>query len=307
MPGGLATLQWAVTVVMYAAAAVCAGASLSALWLAPASAGWAAARRPALRRCALAAGVLALLAAIAVLWLESAAMADVPIAEAAPAVGMMLGSTHYGHAWVLGTVALACVIGLLFWMPRRPVAALTALALFWFARSTVSHAAGDNGLLPVLVDWLHLALASLWLGEVVIAGTLVLPGPQPASAADRRERARYVMALSGMATAALAGILATGLFSAWQRIDGIGELFGSDYGRTLLAKVAVVACAVLLGGFNRFFVMRGWVAAEAGGRLASPHLQRRFRLVLRTEALVLCAALVLAILLAATSPGGDGA
>lgn len=312
MGGGFATLQCAVTVLMYAGAALGAGAGLAALWLSRGSGAWAAARLPALRRCALAACALALLASAAVLWLESAAMAEVPLAEAAPAVRLMLASTHYGHAWALGTAALACASALLMLTPRRstrtwPIAPMTALAVFWFARSTVSHAAGDCGLLPVIVDWVHLALVSAWLGEVCIAGLLVLPGPQAASATDRRDRARYVMALSRTATVALAGILATGLFSTWQRIDGISELLGSAYGRTLLAKVAVVACAVLLGAFNRFFVMPGWVAEESAGAPAPPCLGRRFGLVLRVEALVLCAVLVLAILLAATPPGSSAA
>lgn len=312
MGGGFATLQCAVTVLMYAGAALGAGAGLSALWLSRSSGAWAAARLPALRRCTLAACALALLASAAVLWLESAAMAEVPAAEAAPAVRLMLVSTHYGHAWSLGTAALTCAGVLPLLMPRRraratAVVALSALAVFWLARSSVSHAAGDGGLLPVIVDWVHLALVSAWLGEVCIAGLLVLPGPQAASATDRRDRARYVMALSSTATVALSGILATGLFSTWQRIDDIGELFGSAYGRTLLAKVAVVACAVLLGAFNRFFVMPGWVAEESAGALAPPCLGRRFGLVLRVEALVLCAVLVLAILLAATPPGSSAA
>lgn len=312
MEAGLATLQHGATVLLYVAAAVGIGASMSSLWIGRGGSVWAAARLPALHRCTLGACVLALLASVAVLCLEAATMAEVPLAEAAPAVRLMLVSTHYGAAWGVGTAALAFASALLLLVPRHfvrgwAIGTTAALAVFWFARSMVSHAAGDGDLsMAVVANWLHLGLISLWVGEVLVAGLVVLPGASPETGAARRDRAAYVKALSNSATLALAGVAATGLFSTWQRIDGVNGLFASPYGRTLLAKLAVVGLAVLLGGFNRFFVMPGWLAAETAGRTAAPLLARRFKLVLKVEGLVLFAALVLAVLLASTAPGGDG-
>lgn len=295
-------LQDGATVVLYAAAAAALGACMAALWIARGHSDWAAGRLPALHRCALGACVLALLTSVAVLVLESASMAEVPLSEAAPAVRLMLFSTHYGAAWSAGAAALVFASGLLLLLPRPAVrtwavGTTAALAVFWFSRSMVSHAAGDGDLrAAVFVDWIHLGLVSLWTGEVFIAALLVLPGSRPGTQGAGRERAAYMRNLSNSATLALAGIVATGVFSAWHRVDTIAALAGSAYGRTLLAKLAVVGLAVLLGAFNRFFVMPGVLAAE------TPHLARRFKLVLQVEAAVLFAALILAVLLAATPP-----
>lgn len=308
MDDAFATVQRCVTVVLYLAAALAIGASMSALWLHRRRSDWAVERLPRLRACALAACAVALLASVCVLVLESAAMAEVPLADAGPAVKLMLLSTHYGAAWTIGAVALAiaCGIGLLAPKPAAQtwaIGTLLALAVFSFSRSMVSHASGSGDLsLPVVADWIHLGLACLWLGEVVIAGLVVLRGAMPRSDDARRDRASYISSLSGWATLALAGVLATGLFGAWRQLGSIDELWNGVYGRTLLAKLAVVALAVALGGINRFLVMPGWLALETMGRAAPPLPAQRFRLVLRIEALVLLSALTLAVLLASTAP-----
>lgn len=302
------TVQRVASVLMYLAAALAAGASVAAVWIARGRSHWSAGRLPAIGRCALAGPGIALLASAAVLWLESAAMAEVPLAEAAGAVQSMLTETHYGAAWMVGAAALAVAFALNLFMPRRLVRYTSAgtglaLAVFWYTRSMTSHAASEGDFsLPLIVDWLHLALISLWVGEVIVAGVATLAGDGPGSEGDRRDRAAYVASLSSSATLALAGIFATGLFGIWHNLGSVANLLGNPYGLALLAKLATVGLAVLLGGFNRFFVMPPWVSAESAGAPVGPALPRRFRLVLQAEAFVLVAALALAVVLAATSP-----
>jgi putative copper resistance protein D len=308
MTGDFSTVQCGATVVLFLAAALAAGAGISTLWLSRSGSHWAAERIPGLRRCALAGAAVALLATLAVLCLESAAMAEVPLAQAAPAVVAMLRSTHYGAVCCVGAVTLAGAVVLNLVMPQRlsrytAMGTLAALAVFWYTRSIVSHAASDGDLSLLLVaDWVHLILVSLWLGEVFVAGLMIMRGAAPEREDDRRSRADYIAALSSSASLGLAGIFATGLFGAWHNLGTIGDLVGNAYGNTLLAKLAVVGIAALLGGFNRFLVMPAWLACETAGLPAPASLPRRFRLVLHVEALVLLSAMILAVVLAATSP-----
>jgi len=307
---GLETVQHLVTALLNLAVAVLAGASVSRLWLGRDASRWAAVRRDPIRKAAAAAGVAALLANLAWLWLEAAAMAEVPVTQAAGAAWAMLSSTHLGFAGCIGTIALVLALGPAFVRDGRsakpPLLTLAALAAFWYTRSMVSHAASDGDLsVRLLADWVHLGLISLWLGEVIVSAGVMSRTAGGMGGADRRARAAYVASLSSSATFALAGIFATGLYAAWRSLGGFDKLTGNAYANTLVAKLLLVGLAALLGGFNRFAVMPPWLACESAGEAAPAHFPIRFRRILLTEALVLMAAVVAAAWLASTSPPGD--
>jgi putative copper resistance protein D len=309
-------LQWAqlvATVVLNLAVAVLTGASVSAMWLLGSASQWAAGTVKRLRDVALAAVTAALAADLAMLWIEAAAMAEVPITEAAPAAYTALTATHYGYAWAIGMCALVVAAGAtaIRWKTEHARAAgvirLLAIGLFWYSRSMVSHAAANgDASWAVAADWLHLVLISLWVGGVLVAGLIALRASPGTARADRLAGARYVEALSASATVALAGIVITGIFSAWRGLGSLDNATGNPYASTLLFKLALVACAAMLGGANRFFVMPGLIAQLRGTVHASPTLQRRFALILQIEAIALFAALVLASILSSTSPPTAG-
>lgn len=306
----LQTAQRLCTAVLNLAAAALAGACVARLWLGREASAWAAARQGRVRQAALAGAVLALAADLLLLWLESAAMAEVPLSAAGSATWTMLRSTHLGMAWLIGAFGLAVAAAgagaRADAHPGPARLALAALAVFWYTRSVVSHAASEGDLsLPVLADWLHQGLISLWVGEVLLAGAVMLREADVMSAADRRARAAYVASLSDSATLALAGIFATGLYASWRDLGGLANLFGNPYGAALVAKLLLVGVAVLLGGFNRFFVMPPWLAREAAGQPAPAQLPARFRRILGIEAVVLLAVVGAAAWLASTSPPGE--
>lgn len=299
------------TVALNLALALAVGAGLAALWLAAGTSNWAwaqLARCRALQLVAIAAGMLSM---CALLLLVAASMAEVPIGEAGQAVRTLLAQSHFGMAWLVGmgalaAAALAAAIGTpLRW--RRGLAWLNlfAIAAFFYTRSMVSHAAADGDLNPAIVaDWFHLCLVSAWVGVVFIAAFGTLAGPPPLE--GREDAARYIGKLSLCATLALAGIGATGLFGAWHNLGSLANAAGSDYGKVLAAKLALVALAVVLGGYNRFIAMPA-LLRELGntGERDLPTLPA-FKLVLRIEAVVLLAVLACAALLSATAPPAAG-
>ncbi|KQV36866.1 copper resistance D family protein [Massilia sp. Root335] len=306
----LQTVQRLVTALLNLSVAVLMGASVARSWLDRDASDWAAARRQPVRNAAIGAAVVALAASAAWLWLESAAMAEVPVTQAGSAVWTMLSATHLGLACCVGMAGLAVAMaGALLRDGRSRLAVLltpAALAVFWYTRSMVSHAASDGDFsVRLLADWVHLGLISLWVGEVAVAGAIILRAPGNMASTDRRARAAYVVSLSNSATFALTGIFATGVYAVWRSIGGWADLVGNPYGNTLVAKVLVVGLAAALGGFNRFFVMAPWLAHESAGRAVPGVLPARFKRVLRIEALLLLAAVVLAAWLASTSPPGE--
>lgn len=301
--------QLAATVALNLAVALVMGASVSTAWLRAARCSWSACHIVRLRAAALAAVGAALVSYIALLWLEAAAMAEVPIGSAAPAVRLVLTATHYGFAWTIGICALAAlaIVTVLRWRQKHVRAAdlvrLLALGVFLYSRSIVSHAgAGGDLSWAVAADWLHLILISLWVGEVLIAGLLTLRHPAGSIAEERLERARYIQALSNSATIALVGILVTGLVSAWRGLGSLENATGNPYATTLLIKLALVASAAMLGGVNRLLVMPPLLDALRSTAGTSTATERRFALVLQIEGVVLVAALIVAAVLSSTSP-----
>ncbi len=143
-------MQVAATALLNLALALLLGTSMAQLWLRNRASPWAAAQLPVLRKLAIGALAAAMLADTMILALEAASMADVPVAQAGPAIGAALGATHYGLAWQLGMGALLAVAltAVVRWSPRlamtMAMARLAALGVFFYSRSIVSHA-GASG------------------------------------------------------------------------------------------------------------------------------------------------------------------
>jgi putative copper resistance protein D len=291
----------AATVALNLALAVAVGAG--ATWLSFAGAGsqWAARQARTVRRAGLAALAAALAASACVLWLKAAAMAEVPLAQAGAAVWSMLTATHLGLAWQIGIGALVFSMLALARASRArlpAVLSLAGLAVFLYTRSMVSHAAaGGDASWPMFADCLHSMMACLWVGEVGVAAFLIQP---PGAREGHNDSAACIASLSRSATFALGGIVATGLFSAWHKLGGPGALVGNPYGTTLLGKLALVAAAAMLGGFNRFVVMPPLLAALRDSDAAAH--ARRFTIILRIESAVLLAILIVAAILSSTAP-----
>jgi putative copper resistance protein D len=290
--------QLAATVALNLSVAVVTGASMSTAWLRAGRSAWSVGHIARLRAAAEAAVAAALLSSIALLWLEAAAMAEVPVGSAAPAVYSVLTATHYGFAWTIGICALAAVaiVTVLRWRPEHAritdLVRLLASGVFLYSRSMVSHAgAGGDVSWAVAADWLHLVLISLWVGEVFIAGLVTLRQPAASIKEEGPERARYIQALSNSATVALAGIFVTGLVSAWRGLGSLENATGNAYATTLLIKLALVATAAMLGGVNRFFVMPPLLEHLRSTTSTSANAERQFARLLQIEAVVLFARL----------------
>jgi putative copper export protein len=233
------------------------------------------------------------------LWAAAAVMGGVAPGEALSMLAPTLG-TAYGQAGLLGLAALIAAALLVLPKARgRGGDALLALALLvWSAaRVSVSHAAEDGLLsLGVLVEWLHLVLVALWLGLVAVAGLLVLPRVR-SGWPGMGQLGAYLERVSNLATVALAGILVTGIYNAWHRLGSLDQLFGNLYGNALALKLALVALAVALGGYNKLF---GFPA------LAASLVKRSLVLmVLRIELVILVGALAAAVVLISNQPPGS--
>lgn len=246
------------------------------------------------------AALLGVLAGACALWSAAAAMADVPLLNAAEACVMLLSHSSYGHIGATGCVILL-LLTILYargagqaapWRDRAAVALLAGAAL---ARAANSHAA-EHGVFSVgvLVEWLHLLLVCWWVGAVAVAGWLVLPRAAGQAGAPPM---RYMEALSTAATFALAGIAASGAYNGWRVFGAWHNVGMGEYETTLAVKLLLVVLAAAAGGYNKF---AGFPAAREG---CTGGMTRAVAL-LRVESFLLAGAMLAAVLLASMPPPG---
>ena len=154
--------------------------------------------------------------------------------------------TAYGQMAALRMLLLA---GLAVVIARRrdltqsrwTILVLAASALIILTFSLSGHAVVQSpAALSVLIDVVHLAVASAWIGGVVMLG---LGGKSWYENYDGRAIRRF----SRLAGWCVPTIVATGVAQAWLMMGGFGALFNTAYGRTLLVKTSAVLIVIALG------------------------------------------------------------
>ena len=244
-------------------------------------------------------GVL-LLAAAAVLAL--AGMAVLTVAEravlGAGSLGALYGS-DFGRRLALesGAVALCCLgaAAAALRPGRRVLALLGALAAAaLLAHVWAGHAGAASPFRPanLAVQWLHVLAVAVWLGGLAWL-LLGIAGRQPAAGAAAVRR------FSNVAGVALAVVVVTGVWRAVAETGGLRALVDTNYGRLLLAKLALVAVLVGLGALNRY----RYVPAVGGSAQAA----RGFGRAARAELLLAAAVLAVTASLSGAAPAVSAA
>ncbi|MFC5747337.1 copper resistance CopC/CopD family protein [Actinomadura rugatobispora] len=204
-----------------------------------------------------------------------------------------------GLLWLLAAVVLAWAMRGGDQAVRRPAWRIAALAVgFGLLRTTgmTAHAAASpRPFLSQTADLLHLAGVSLWFGGLAVLLVGVLRRRRPA------ELAEVVPRYSTLALVSVLTIAASGLLLTWQLVGSFGGLLTTDYGRLLLAKLAVFA--LVLGAAQR---SKRWVAARLDAAVSlrsNAATVRPFLYSVAIETALLCVVLLAAALLVTASPG----
>jgi putative copper resistance protein D len=287
------------------------GSLASHSWIRHADSPWSNAARAQGQSVLRAGMVVTLLGLLCAVWLQAAVMGDSTILEAGPTASVLLRDTHFGHVamagWAAGFVVAATGWRAEAFEPLRLwFIALGLAALFW-SRSAVSHAGSQGDIsFDVLIDVVHMVAACLWVGVVLSAASLHWPAVG-ASAQQRLDAARWVDALSSTAMQSFVVVLLSGALKIWRSGIDLMNLVQSNYGVALYSKLALVAVAATLGGFNRYQVLPALfvdLRAANEGAVVRPWRQR-LTTVLRIEALALLMVLVAAAVLAGTEPASS--
>ena len=194
------------------------------------------------------------------------------------------GLLHVARLAALAAVTPGLALGWAARARRSPRHGVVLAATLGFLAATWSLA-GHAGTRPpaalsVSLDAVHLVAVASWLGGLVVVSAALLAAADAVPAAAR---------WSQQAFASVLALVATGSWAAVDEVGSVSALTGSEYGRLLSAKVALVAVMVGLGGVARIRLQRHGAAA--------------LRRTVRVEAALGAAVLALASLLVATAPG----
>ena len=211
--------------------------------------------------------------------LAAAAMSGIPIEQALnpDILWLVLGNTTFGRVWMLrlGLVAALCVLLLALTRATRGdvrsrlMVGMLALAATYLATlAWTGHAAAGQG-------------RTATSGSLPMSCTCLLPAPGSARCRDSsscsgvRSRSRRRRARRGdsrtLSALCMALLTASGLANTWYLVGDVPALFGTDYGRLLLAKLALFAAMLVLAMANRWYLS----VRLAGGDLAALHSLRR--------------------------------
>lgn len=120
------------------------------------------------------------------------------------------------------------------------------LASFWFDGHTVSRGWWP---LHAMVNLVHVLAAAVWAGGVFAMTTIVWMRRR---ATEPTDTAAMVVRFSSVAAVSLAAVTVAGGIMAFTVIESLGDLFSSQWGRVLVAKLVAVAVGAGIGAYNHF-------------------------------------------------------
>lgn len=171
---------------------------------------------------------------------------------------LALTVTHFGHVWWWRVPALAVAWAAWARGPRHRGAGpgwimLVAIAAIALTRSETGHPA-DHGdfTLPVWIDWLHILAAATWVGSLFGMTLAVFPRMARQGEHALVRTAAMFQRLSTLSGAALAVLLACGIFNAFQQLGRLDALWTTRYGVNLDVKLALVLVMIAIGAHNRY-------------------------------------------------------
>jgi copper transport protein len=191
-------------------------------------------------------------------------------------LGELASSGRFGIFWTMRevVVAVALVVALyMLFFKQRPRLVNTILpslnlllGLMLFIAITMSgHASAVSSNLvvyAVVLDWLHLLAAALWVGGMMYIATTYLPVLKRRPIAEQAHS--LITLLPYYSPLAIAGVIImaiSGPFSATVHLNSLQQLFDTAYGRALIVKILLVG-ALLITSAIHVLLLRPRLAKE---------------------------------------------
>jgi len=175
----------------------------------------------------------------------------------------VLGTT-FGATWLIRMIITIILLGIWFWMERNPRLTnkkhvpmlIVSLALI-FTTTMFGHGTASELVAPIILDYVHNLLASVWIGGVIFFSFIILP---TLAKLNWMEKEKTILAIlprySGMVTIALGILIITGPTLLWFLESNVTSITNSTYGFLIFAKIFLALIMIGLGAYFQFKVQR---------------------------------------------------
>jgi len=172
--------------------------------------------------------------------------------------------TSFGTTWLTRMIITIILLGIWFWMERKPrltskkhVPMLVVSLALIFTTTMFGHGAASELAAPMILDYVHNLLASVWIGGVIFFSFVILP---TLAKLDWIEKEKMILAIlprySGMITIALGILIITGPTLLWFLESNVTSITNSTYGFLIFAKIFLAIVMIGLGAYFQFKVQR---------------------------------------------------
>jgi copper transport protein len=223
--------------------------------------------------------------------------------------------TAFGRGYVDMEICFAffCVASwIAVWVDRperehRSIAELAATSGAFVAAAAVLVFPGTSGHagqtsprgLSLLLDWLHLASGSIWLGGLV--GLLLVWATLP-KVSRLAGLTVTVPRFSNVAFVSVLVLIASGTGATIIHMPTVASLWQTSYGKTILVKIGLLLAAMILAAFNLLRTKPHLDAARERPELGPPATKMLGRLVTGEAVIVACAVFAGALLSSLAPP-----
>lgn len=183
----------------------------------------------------------------------AANMGDLSLHGAIPFLPEVIRETHFGHVWSWSfplTLALAAIAWTRGRGPLKSAALGLAACALLLLGSFSSHAI-DRGTIAIVVYFIHEVAAALWIGAIL--GLWIGAVRGKLGSAWLMQTAPRVSGVAGWTVTIL---IVSGLYTAYHSLGADPHrLIDAAYGRVLVDKVCAAMFVLLIGAYNRYWLM----------------------------------------------------
>jgi copper transport protein len=199
--------------------------------------------------------------------------------------------TSFGSVWIARMAITVILLAVWFLMENKSSLSskkqwfILGLSLLLIGTTTIiGHGTATEQLSPVIIDYIHNLIASIWIGGVIFFGFILLPSLTKLNG-NKKELAvlSLIPQFSSMVIVTLGVLIITGPILLWFLEDDIALLSQSYYGLLIITKIIIASGMVALGAYNQFKIQRpAQVALKSNDIIVHKKLKR----TLKTEAIL---------------------
>lgn len=136
--------------------------------------------------------------------------------------------------------------------------------------SLIGHGASSKQLGPIIIDFVHNLVASLWIGGTFYLAFVLIPKLQESTMNWYYKLGTisvWIPRQSALVVTLLGIIFITGPFLLYILEDNLNLVIGSLYGTVLIAKLTIAGLMVILGGYSSIFIQKQVVKSLKVGQV----------------------------------------